>query len=118
VSIIGKEGKGSICSKATKSIPTEGTSMPCKGKSSGRRKEVEEDKERKSNMHGQATRSAARVEEKLSSVINFIWSYLYQFFDDSHGLKASLKPLKRPFNLCQSCLEVINNGQDIKQINW
>ena len=51
-------------------------------------------------------------------VTNFIWSYLRQFFDDSHGLKASLKPLKRPFDRCQSCLKAINNGRDIKQINW
>jgi len=62
------------------------------------------------------------VQEKRSKhidiVTNFIWSYLHQFFDDSHGLKASLKPLKRPFDRYQSCLEVINNGQDIKQINW
>jgi len=32
------------------------------------------------------------------TVTNFIWSYLHQFFDDSHGLKASLKPLRRPFD--------------------
>jgi len=32
------------------------------------------------------------------SVTNFIRSYLHQFFDDSHGLKASLKPLRRPFD--------------------
>ena len=51
-------------------------------------------------------------------VTNFIWSYLHQFFDDSHGLKASLKPLRRPFDRCQSRLEAINNGRDIKQINW
>jgi len=51
-------------------------------------------------------------------VTNFIWSYLYQLFDDSHGLKASLKPLRGPFNQYQSHLEAINNGQDIKQINW
>ena len=51
-------------------------------------------------------------------VTNFIQSYLHQFFDDSHGLKASLKPLKRPFNRYQSCLEAINNGRNIKQINW
>jgi len=51
-------------------------------------------------------------------VTNFIWSYLHQFFEDSHGLKASLKPLRRPFNRCQSCLKAINNGRDIKQINW
>jgi len=49
---------------------------------------------------------------------NFIWSYLHQFFNDSHGLKASLKPLRRPFDRYQSCLKAINNGQDIKQINW
>ena len=52
------------------------------------------------------------------SVTNFIWSYLHQFFNDSHGLKASLKPLRRPFDWYQSRLEAINNGQDIKQINW
>ena len=51
-------------------------------------------------------------------VTNFIRSYLHQFFDDSHGLKASLKPLKRPFDQYQSRLKVINNGRDIKQINW
>jgi len=34
----------------------------------------------------------------LSVVTNFIWSYLHQFFNDSHGLKTSLKPLRRPFN--------------------
>ena len=43
-------------------------------------------------------------------VTNFIRSYLHHFFDDSHGLKASLKPLRRPFDRCQSCLEAINNG--------
>ena len=52
------------------------------------------------------------------SITNFIWSYLHQFFDDSHGLKTSLKPLRRPFNRYQSCLEEINNGRDIRQINW
>ena len=56
--------------------------------------------------------------QKTTTVTNFIQSYLHQFFDDSHGLKASLKPLRRPFNQYQSCLEAINNGRDIKQINW
>ena len=51
-------------------------------------------------------------------VTNFIWSYFHQFFYNFHGLKTSLKPLKKPFNLCQSCLKAINNGRDIKQINW
>ena len=52
------------------------------------------------------------------TVTNFIWSYLHQIFDDSHGLKASLKPLRRPFDRCQSRLEAINIGRDNKQINW
>ena len=56
--------------------------------------------------------------KEVKSVTNFIRSYLHQFFDDSHGLKASLKPLRRPFDRCQSRLEAINNGRDIKQINW
>jgi len=43
----------------------------------------------------------------LRAVTNFIRSYLRQFFDDSHGLKASLKPLRRPFDRCQSRLEAI-----------
>ena len=51
-------------------------------------------------------------------VTNFIWPYLHQFFDDSHGLRSYGKPSKRPFDRCQSCLKAINIGQDIKQINW
>jgi len=58
------------------------------------------------------------IYDKKLLVTNFIWSYLHHFFDDSHGLKASLKPLRRPFDRCQSRLEAINNGRDIKQINW
>ena len=46
----------------------------------------------------------------MVSVTNFIRSYLHQIFDDSHSLKASLKPLRRPFDQCQSRLEVINIG--------
>jgi len=55
---------------------------------------------------------------KWKSVTNFIWPYLHQSFDDSHGLKTSLKPLRRPFDRYQSRLEEINIGQDIRQINW
>jgi len=55
---------------------------------------------------------------KFPFVTNFIQSYLHQFFDDSHGLKASLKPLRRPFDQYQSRLEAINDGRDIRQINW
>jgi len=52
------------------------------------------------------------------SVTNFIWSYLHQFFDDSHSLKTCLKPLKKSFDYYQLCLKAINNGRDIRQINW
>jgi len=34
----------------------------------------------------------------ISSVTNFIQPYLYQFFDNSHGLNSTQKPLKRPFD--------------------
>jgi len=56
--------------------------------------------------------------QQLRTVTNFIQSYLHQIFNDSHGLKASLKPLRIPFDRCQSRLEAINIGRDIKQINW
>jgi len=32
------------------------------------------------------------------SVTNFIWSYLHQFFDYSHSLNGTQKPLKKPFD--------------------
>jgi len=53
-----------------------------------------------------------KVEGIISSntVSNFIRPYLHQFFDDSHGLKASLKPLRKPFDRYQSRLKAINNG--------
>jgi len=54
----------------------------------------------------------------LIFVTNFIWSYLHQFFIDSHDLNGYGKPLKRPFDIYQSCLKAINDGQDIRQINW
>jgi len=56
-------------------------------------------------------------EKFKTAVTNFIWSYLHQFFDDSHGLNGSQKPLKRPFDRYQSRLEAINDGWDIRQIN-
>jgi len=59
-----------------------------------------------------------QVANNISPITNFIQSYLHQIFDNSHGLKASLKPLRRPFDQCQSRFEAINNGRDIKQINW
>jgi len=56
-------------------------------------------------------------ESLLVPVTNFIWPYLHQFFNDSHGLNSYRKPLKRPFNRYQSCLEAISDGRDIRQIN-
>ena len=47
-----------------------------------------------------------------------LFGYLHQFFIGSHGLNSYGKPLKGPFNQCQSCLKTINIGQDIRQINW
>ena len=31
-------------------------------------------------------------------ITNFIWPYIHQFFDNSHGLIDYRKPSKRPFN--------------------
>jgi len=42
VSIVGEEGKGSTCSKATKGAARGEASMPCKGKGVGKGEEVEE----------------------------------------------------------------------------
>jgi len=44
------------------------------------------------------------------NITNFIWPYLHQFFDNSHGLKGYKKPLKIPFDRYQLCLEAINIG--------
>jgi len=66
VPIIGEEGKGGACGKATKGTPIEGASAPYKGKSAGRRKKVKESKGGRGSACGQAMRSTARVEEELS----------------------------------------------------
>ena len=57
------------------------------------------------------------MSQKSNYVTNFIWPYLHQLFDDSHGLNGYRKPSKKPFNQCQSHLKAISIGQDIKQIN-
>jgi len=31
-------------------------------------------------------------------VTNFIWTYIYQLFDNFHSLNSVKKPLRRPFN--------------------
>jgi len=49
-SIMTEEGKGGTCSKATKGTPTERTGIPCRAKSTGRRKEVEENRGRRSDV--------------------------------------------------------------------
>ena len=56
--------------------------------------------------------------KKQKDVTNFIWPYLHQFFINSHGLNGYGKPSKRPFDRYQSRFEAINNGRDIRQINW
>jgi len=53
----------------------------------------------------------------ISIVTNFIWPYLHQFFNNSHGLNGYWKPLKRPFDWYQSCFEEINIGRAIEQIS-
>jgi len=50
VSIASKEEKGSACSKAIKGTPIEEASMPCKGRSTG--KKVEKGRRRGASMHG------------------------------------------------------------------
>ena len=60
-------GKGGVYSKAAKGVPTEEASMPCKGRSAGKR--VEESRERESSACGKAMRSAARVKKELSGRI-------------------------------------------------
>jgi len=64
------------------------------------------------------TSQRPHIFELLLPVTNFIWPYLHRFFIDSHGLNGYGKPLKRPFDRYQSCLEAISNGRDIRQINW
>jgi len=83
---------------------------------SGGRKKLEG---RRVRVHNRGRRKGWEAEKRSSEdVTNFIWPYLHQFFDDSHGLKTSLKPLRRPFDQYQSHLEAISNGRDIRQINW
>jgi len=55
-----------MCGKATKDIAREEAGMSHKGKSTGRREEAEESRGERSGVHGQATRSTARMEKELS----------------------------------------------------
>ena len=50
------------------------------------------------------------LDQSTRDVTNFIWPYLHQFFNDSHGLSGYRKPLKRPFDRYQSRLEAISIG--------
>ena len=63
-------------------------------------------------------RDILALSQLLEIVTNFIWPYLHQFFDNSHGLNGYGKPLKRPFDQYQSRLKAISIGRDIRQINW
>jgi len=47
-----KGREGSVCGKAAKGAAREEASVPCKGKSAGRRKEVEESGRKQSGTHG------------------------------------------------------------------
>jgi len=52
VSIVGKEGKGSACGKATKGAVRGEAGIPYKEKSAGKGKEVEESREKRGSMRG------------------------------------------------------------------
>jgi len=60
---MGEEREGGTCSKATKGAAGEEASASCKGRSVGEK--VEDSGTRGSGARGQATRSAAGVEEKF-----------------------------------------------------
>ena len=47
---------------------------------------------------GYDKRVLAERSRDLVIVTNFIWPYLHQFFNNSHGLNGTQKPLKRPFD--------------------
>jgi len=53
-----------VCGKAIKGTAREEAGMPCKGKGTGRRKEVEKSRGERSGMRGQTTRSTAKRMEK------------------------------------------------------
>jgi len=55
---------------------------------------------------------------KVSVPVNTELNIIVPVRQKSHGLNGSRKPLKRPFDRYQSCFEAINNGRDIRQINW
>jgi len=63
---VGKERKGGMCGKAAKGALTEGAGVPCKEKGAEKRKKAKENRGRRSDARGQAMRSTARVEERLS----------------------------------------------------
>ena len=67
---MGKEGESGACGNVTKGTTREEASAPCKGRSTG--KKVEEGGTRGGGVRGQATRSAAGVEEKEGGVV--LWT--------------------------------------------
>ena len=53
---MGEKEKGGMCGKTTKGTPTEEAGAPCKGKSTGKRKKVEENRKRRDSTRSQAVR--------------------------------------------------------------
>ena len=60
---MGKEGESGVCGNAIKGAAREEASVPCKGRSTG--KKVEKGGTGEGSTRGQATRSTAGVEEKF-----------------------------------------------------
>ena len=66
VSTMKADEEGSTCGSTTKGAAREKAGTSHQGKGTRRRKETKKSRGRQSSAHGQAMRSATRVEEKLS----------------------------------------------------
>jgi len=77
-----------------------------------------ENRVKKKNRNRLRKNGVPSVKENDPIVTNFIRPYLHQFSINSHCLNGYGKPLKRPFDRYQSRFEAIDNGRDIRQINW
>ena len=64
---MGEKEESDMCGKTTKGIAKGKASVPYKGRSTG--KEVKEGRKGEGSTHGQATRSAARMEEEFNGRI-------------------------------------------------
>jgi len=52
-----------VCGESTKGIAKREASIPCKGKSTEKKKKVEKGREKRGSMCGQATKGTVKVEE-------------------------------------------------------